>query len=190
MNLSIGSQIPQKNTKKLLFTDSAEVSRVLKKGTVQVNGDTVQISEEARRALEEADRQASQDRETAFMNWIMESNAAVAKQQADAYEKMAEDEARIMEIARRIAAGDKVPASDEKKLMEYSSELYQMAKNAAMLNRNKERREYDSLFEEEETGEKKEATESVEAPARYGVEMEVTIGETPEIGAIAEVELK
>lgn len=32
-----------------------------------------------------------------------------------------EDMAKIMEIARRISRGDKVPAKDEKKLMEFCS---------------------------------------------------------------------
>ena len=47
------------------------------------------------------------------------------------------DLGKIMEIARRIARGDSVPPRDEKKLMEYSDELYQMAKSAAMLSRRK-----------------------------------------------------
>lgn len=61
-----------------------------------------------------------------------------------------QDLAKILEIARRIAHGDKVPATDEKKLMEFSSDLYQAAKSAAMLNADKKHKKYKSLFEEEE----------------------------------------
>ncbi len=54
-----------------------------------------------------------------------------------------------MEVARRIMKGAKVPASDEKKLMEYSMELYMAAKNMAVLNENKKKEEYDSLWDDE-----------------------------------------
>ena len=51
-------------------------------------------------------------------------NAEVSKQQGEAMEEYSEDMIKIMEVARRIMKGAKVPASDEKKLMEYSMELY------------------------------------------------------------------
>lgn len=58
--------------------------------------------------------------------------------------------AKIMEIVRRIANGDKVPAKDEKKLLEYNSKLYMAAKAAASLRHNKKPKKYKSLYEEEE----------------------------------------
>ena len=64
-------------------------------------------------------------------------NAEVSKQQGEAMEEYSEDMIKIMEVARRIMKGAKVPASDEKKLMEYSMELYMAAKNMAVLNENK-----------------------------------------------------
>lgn len=67
-----------------------------------------------------------------------------------------EDAAKIMEIARRIARGDHVPATDEKKLMEYNRELYQVAKQAAVLNANKKHKDYDSLFEDEDENAKRD----------------------------------
>ena len=49
--------------------------------------------------------------------------------------------AKIMEVARRIMRGAIVPASDEKKLMEYSEEIYQTAKSVgAMVRRQKRKR--------------------------------------------------
>ncbi|MCD8039273.1 MAG: hypothetical protein LUE96_09355 [Lachnospiraceae bacterium] len=77
-------------------------------------------------------------------------NAALAPEQAEAAKKYAQDMAKLMEVARRIAAGDKVPSADEKKLMEYDQDLYQTVKSAAMLADMKERKEYDSLWEDEE----------------------------------------
>lgn len=43
-----------------------------------------------------------------------------------------------------------VPATDEKKLMEYSMEMYQAAKNMGALARQKEKEEYDSLWDDED----------------------------------------
>ena len=87
-----------------------------------------------------------------YMEKLMEQWAAVAnmesaKQQGEAMEEYAIDLAKIMEVARRIMKGGIVPPEDEKKLMEYSMELYQAAKNIGALA--KEREEYDTLWEEE-----------------------------------------
>ena len=61
-------------------------------------------------------------------------NAEVSRQQSDVMQEKSDDMAKIMEVARRIGKGAKVPASDEKKLMDYSMEVYLAAKNLAMLN--------------------------------------------------------
>ena len=73
-----------------------------------------------------------------------------------------EDMAKLMEIARRIARGDKVPAKDERKLMEFNSELYQAAKAAAMLHANKKHKEHKSMFDEEENNNIKNKLNSLE----------------------------
>lgn len=76
-------------------------------------------------------------------------NAEVARQQSDVMEDEAVNMAKIMEVARRIARGAKVPAKDEQKLMDYSMELYMAAKNMAIMNAsNKEK--YDSLWDDED----------------------------------------
>ena len=80
--------------------------------------------------------------------WSATANMVSAKQQGEAMEEYVEDLAKIMEVARRIMKGGIVPPSDEKKLMDYSMEMYQAAKNMGALA--KEREEYDSLWEEEE----------------------------------------
>ncbi len=90
-----------------------------------------------------------------FMGKIMNAhmtyfNAEATKQQSEALKEYGEDMAKIMEVARRISQGGRVPASDEKKLMEFSMEMYMAAKNMAMLKELKEREDYDSLWEEEE----------------------------------------
>lgn len=87
------------------------------------------------------------------MEGILSTEAAVrdgeaARQQAEAAARQAEELGKIMEVYRRIASGATVPAEDEKKLMDYSHELYMAAKTAAMLAQSDE--DYDSLWEDEE----------------------------------------
>ena len=79
-------------------------------------------------------------------------NATVAEQQADAYKEYGEEMGKIMEVARRIMKGATVPQSDEKKLMDFSYELYQAAKTVGeMVKRQKEKdEEYDTLWGKEE----------------------------------------
>lgn len=78
-------------------------------------------------------------------------NGEVARQQADVMEEYAVDMAKIMEVAHRISAGGIVPASDEKKLLDYSFEMYQAAKSmGAMVQMQKKREKYDSLWDDEE----------------------------------------
>lgn len=70
----------------------------------------------------------------------------------EAMAEYAEDLGKIMEVARRIMKGGIVAAADEKKLMDYSMEMYQAAKNMGIMARQKDREEYDSLWEEDEEG--------------------------------------
>lgn len=78
-------------------------------------------------------------------------NAEVCRQQSDVMSDAAIDLAKIMEVARRISTGGKVPATDERKLMDYSMELYMSAKNMAMLKEMEKKREkYDSLWDDED----------------------------------------
>jgi hypothetical protein len=92
--------------------------------------------------------------------WDAKMESVAAKENAEATADYNEELGKIMLVAQRMCHGDKVPATDEKKLMEYDSDLYQMAKNAQMMARLKERKEYDSLWEDEE---KKEYEDPIEA---------------------------
>ncbi|MDE7422764.1 MAG: hypothetical protein K2N51_03595 [Lachnospiraceae bacterium] len=76
-------------------------------------------------------------------------NAESSKQQGEAMAEYTQDIVKIMEVARRIAKGAKVPYADEQKLMEYNMELYMSAKNLAMINMQKKKEEYESLWDEE-----------------------------------------
>lgn len=117
-------------------------------------------------------------------------NMEVSRQQGDVMKEAALEMSKIMEVARRIGKGARVPATDEKKVMDYSMELYMAAKNLAMLNKLKEKKkeEYDSLWGDEE--EKKEYDPEGKAEnAETSVAAPVDIGE-PAIEADADVELE
>ncbi len=110
-------------------------------------------------------------------------NAEASRQQKDAMEDAAVEMGKIMEVARRIGKGARVPANDEKKVMDYSMELYMAAKNLAMINKmnKKKKEEYDSLWGDEEEkkeydpeGKAENAETSVEAPEDLG-----TLGTLP-----------
>lgn len=80
------------------------------------------------------------------------ANSVTAKQQQEAAEQYAADMGKIMTVFRRLAKGDIVPSSDEKRLLEYDSKMYQMAKNmqAMAQQMEKERKKHKSLWEDEE----------------------------------------
>lgn len=92
--------------------------------------------------------------------------------------------AKIMEIVRRIANGDKVPAKDEKKLMEYNSKLYMVAKAAASLRHNEKSKKYKSLYEDEERSQdqisEENEEETLEVAQKVNEEMEQSDGENME----------
>lgn len=98
-------------------------------------------------------------------------NSIVSEQQADAMKEYGEEMAKCLEIARRISRGDRVPAQDEKKLMEFNMDIYKMAKNMAAINMNQKHEDWDSLWGDEE--EKKEYEDPLEVAenAEANVEM-------------------
>ena len=79
--------------------------------------------------------------------------------------------AKIMEIARRIANGDKVPGKDEKKLLEHNPKLYMAVKQAASLRQNKKPKKYKSLYEDEEKSQEEISKENQEQTLK--IEQEV-----------------
>ena len=102
------------------------------------------------KAVDEKQTEYKDYMEKLLEQWSATANMVSAEQQGDAMEEYAEDLGKIMEVARRIMKGDIVPASDEKKLMEHSMEMYQAAKNIGAMVKQKEREERDSLWKDEE----------------------------------------
>lgn len=114
-------------------------------------------------------------------------NAAVAEQQADAAEEYGIEMGKILEVARRIMKGAIVPAADEKKLMEFSFEMYQTAKNIGAIAQREKKEKYDSLWEDEEEKEyddPREVAENGEAAA--GAPEIVDVADTMAAAGLAE----
>lgn len=140
---------------------SEQKKKLEKKMDMEKDGHIVYANEAASLELTLDAVKEKKDEYQEYMEKILEQWAAVAnlesaKQQGEAMEEYAEDLGKIMEVARRLMKGGIVPPTDEKKLMDYSMELYQAAKNMGMLMQQKKREEYDSLWEDEE---EKEAPE-------------------------------
>lgn len=119
--------------------------------------------------------------------WAATANMVSAKQQGEAMEDYVEDMGKIMEVARRLMKGAIVPPSDERKLMEYSMELYQTAKNMGIMAK-KEREEYDSLWkDEEENVECSDPTEVADNTEAFSVGPDIVdVAETVESVAVSE----
>lgn len=109
------------------------------------------------------------------------ANAEVSRQQGEAMQEYGEEMAKCLEIARRIANGDRVPASDEQKLMDFNMEVYMAAKNMAAMNIDKKHKDYDSLWGEEE-----DKAENPD-PHEMAQDAEVNV-EIPEIDLAEDVE--
>lgn len=131
------------------------------------------------KAVEEKQTEYQNYMDKLLQQWTATENLVSSRQQGEAMEKYVEDIGKIMEVARRLMKGSVVPARDEKKLMEYSMELYQAAKNIGAMAKQKEKEEYDSLWDEEEED------RVIEKPAETADNMEVSV-EGPELVDVAD----
>lgn len=101
--------------------------------------------------------------------WNMKHDAVATKENVEAEKEGFEDLRKIMEVVRRMTKGDNVPQSDEKKVMEYDKDMYQMAKSAQMIARmrRKDREDHDSLWEDEEERQREDPTESADGQEAF-----------------------
>lgn len=155
--------------------------------TLELSTQYLEREKELQEKIEELSKQIKKDEQG--LDALVEQevgiiNSEVSKQQADAMQEYGENMAKCLEIARRLSRGDKVPLQDEKKLMDFNMEIYQMAKNMAAVNMDKKHKEWDSLWAEDE--EEKEYADPMETAANAeaavgapdGVAAEGSSGET------------
>lgn len=83
--------------------------------------------------------------------WCVAANTENDKALADPETGLGATIGKIMTTIARMCAGDKVPYTDEKKVMEYDDKMYARAKQAQMImaSMKKKQKEYDSLWDKE-----------------------------------------
>lgn len=150
----------QRSQRKELLNQKEKLEKQAQSAKKSGAGVTLELSDEYKKRMQELEEKIdilnSEIKENEKgLDGIIETevgifNAENSKQQADAMKKYAEDMAKCLEIARRISNGDKVPATDEKKLMDFNMEIYMAAKNMSVMNQEKKHKEYDSLWGDEE----------------------------------------
>ncbi len=168
------------------FTDSASVSRTVQRGYITINGVRLDLSDKVKKSLTDTDKSAGKNRVNAFMQQIMQHNMEVAQQQSDTMSKAFEEEAKAYETAMRIAKGGKVPAKDERKLMEFNPKLYMMAKLQAVLAKKhkKYKSQYDEEDENNQTQTDSDGSEASIAQASAGERYETQMTVSIENGAL------
>ena len=128
-----------------------EQKKALEKGEIEMSDDEVASLKKAIDRVDFQYEKASEFMEGFNMKKSLMQEAEASRQQSDAMAKAADDYIKCIEVARRIARGDKVPPKDEKKLLEFNSEMYQMAKNmGAMAKRSEKHKEHKSLWKDED----------------------------------------
>ena len=150
----------QRSQRKELLNQKEKLEKQAQSAKKSSAGVTLELSDEYKKRMQELEEKIdilnSEIKENEKgLDGIIETevgifNAENSKHQADAMKKYAEDMAKCLEIARRISNGDKVPATDEKKLMDFNMEIYMAAKNMSVMNQEKKHKEYDSLWGDEE----------------------------------------
>lgn len=122
--------------------------------------------------------------------WNMKHDAVATKENVEAEKEGFEDLRKIMEVVRRMTKGDNVPQSDEKKVMEYDKDMYQMAKSAQMIARmrRKDREDHDSLWEDEEERQREGPTESADGQEAFMDGPEIVSVEDTMVSAVESAE--
>lgn len=110
---------------------------------------------------EKSGKQLVKDRREHNGMLLQQVEMAAQKTQQASMEKLAKDNAKVMAVYRAMVKGDCVPASDERKLQEYNKDLYQAAKMAQAMAKQKERKKHDSQWDKREEAEYKEKMDSL-----------------------------
>ena len=128
----------------------------------------VAVLELSDNALKEKQQEYQKYLDDIMAQWESKLEEVSAKNEAEGAKEQALEMSRLMKVVRRMCKGDIVPGSDEKKLMEYNSKLYMMAKNAQSIARTEKSKKHKSLWEDEEVSEKEDpiqAADDVDAVA-------------------------
>ena len=150
------------------FANAAMVSRAVKQGYIEVEGQRIDLSDEVKKQLLATSKQIQDMKKGVTLHNFLLHEAANARQSSDAMKEANDKMSRAMQTASRIMHGRKVSPADEKELMEFNKDLYAMAKNAAALEQHRRRR--DDKEDDKISVDNEEARAREAEPKDYSVE--------------------
>lgn len=150
------------------FGNAAMVSRAVKQGYIEVEGQRIDLSDEVKKQLLATSKQIQDKKKGVSLHNFLLHEAANARQSSDAMKEANDKMSRAMQTASRIMHGRKVSPADEKELMEFNKDLYAMAKSAAALEQH--RRKRDDREDEKISADNEEARAREAEPKDYSVE--------------------
>ncbi|MDO5154900.1 MAG: hypothetical protein Q4D51_02950 [Eubacteriales bacterium] len=122
--------------------------------------------------------------------WSTKFNQVAMEEQVESEKEGFDDLRKILEVVRRMTKGDNVPQGDEKRVMEYDKDMYQMAKSAQMVAqmRKRDHEDHDSLWEDEEEREQQDPMEVADGQEAFMDGPEVVSVEDTMAAAVPDVE--
>ncbi len=133
-----------------------EQKKTLEDGKIEMTDEEVSELGKALDRVELSYDSASKTMERINTQRMLLQNAEGAERQGKTAAKQAEDYSKCLEVARRIARGDKVPPKDEHKLLKFSAEIYQTAKMMVAAARNEKAKKHNSLWKDEDENQQPE----------------------------------
>lgn len=175
-----------KNVKRVVV-ESGDTLNAIQSGSINIDGDTFELSDEVRKAIKEAfDKSMEENAKINEMN-AAAHNMVVAEQQGDVMKSVMEDQAKAIEIANIIAKGGQVPPGDEAFLLENNPDMYKLAKLSAM--QAKEHEKYETVLEEKE--QKEYDYEKGQDNTMHRVAVDISTGKSgAEITGVSEVSVE
>ena len=175
------------------FSNVAMVSRAVKQGYIEVEGQRIDLTDEVKKQLLATSKQIQDMKKGVSLHNFLLHEAANVRQNSDAMREANDKMSRAMMTASRIMHGRKVSPADEKELMEFNKDLYAMAKNAAALEQH--RRKRDDAEDEKISADNDEARAREAEPKDYSVEeiplphaeTQMTISLDGEMGQVVDV---
>lgn len=152
MKIGEASQIYSAKLKALNERRNAlyEQKKALEDGKIEMTDKEISALGKAIDRVESSCDSASKFMEGLNTQRMFLQNAESTKRQGEAAAKRADDYSKCLEVARRIARGDKVPPKDEQKLLEFSADMYQMAKSMAAAAQNEKAKKHKTLWKDED----------------------------------------
>lgn len=144
------------------FDNIALAHRAVDRGYITVNGKNIQLSDEVKDKILKTSQEAFEASERATMQYAMQHNAIVARQQAEAWSDEAKRMSKAMEVMSKIASGGKVSDADRKFLAQYKPELYAMAISSEMMAKRKENHDEQQISKVREESKEENSSEDYE----------------------------